>query len=281
MIRLLPDRLYIQVKYFYHFKKIVNFRKPKTFNEKIQWLKLYDRRSIYTTMVDKYEAKKYIAKIVGDEYLIPTLGVWNKFDEIDFSLLPNQFVLKTTHDCGGVVICKNKKEFDKEKARAFLDEHLKSNYFYEGREWPYKNVKHRIIAEEYKENSSTNDLKDYKIFAFDGVPKAIFVASDRQNKEETKFDFYDMDFNHLEIQNGHPNSTKLIPTPIQFQTMKRLASLLSKGIPHLRVDFYEANGRLYVGELTLSHYSGFVPFVPDHWDYIFGNWISLPIKKSK
>ena len=282
ILKLLPDRVFIDIKYYAHFHRFPNLNNPKTFNEKIQWLKLNDRRSVYTTMVDKFQAKEYISKIVGAEYTIPTIGVWNSFDEIDFSSMPNQFVLKTTHDCGGIVICKNKDMFDKSVARSLLEKHLREDYFYEGREWPYKNVQHRIIAEPYIENTITGDLKDYKIFAFDGQPRVLFVASDRQNQqEETKFDFYDMEFRHLDIQNGHPNSKEKINVPSRFEEMKRLAALLSKGIPNVRVDFYEANGKLYVGELTLFHYSGFVPFRPDEWDYKLGSWISLPIGVKK
>lgn len=278
---ILPDAMYIKLKYWFHFKKLPNLKNPKTFNEKIQWLKLYDRKPIYTMMVDKYDAKEYIRSIVGSEYIIPSYGVWDKFEDIDFDSLPNSFVLKTTHDCGGVVICKNKSLFDKDKARKLLNEHLSRNYFYEGREWPYKNVKPRIFAECYMENSSTNDLKDYKFFCFDGEVKALFVAADRQSQEETKFDFYDDNFNHLDLRNGHPNSECGIERPKNFELMKRLASKLSVGIPQLRVDFYEVDGHVYVGELTFSHYSGMIPFDPEQWDRKFGDWIKLPLAKQR
>lgn len=278
IMKLLPDELFIKIKYFYHFKKMPNLKHPSTFNEKIQWLKLHDRKNIYSKMVDKHEAKQIIASIVGEEYVIPSYGVWDKFDDIDFDLLPDCFVLKTTHDCGGVIICRDKNTFDKNEARKFLNKHLKFQYFYEGREWPYKNVPPRIIAEAYMENSSTKDLKDYKFFTFDGKAKVLFIASERQNEnEETKFDFYDMEFNHLPIKNGHPNSEKEFEIPENFSLMKELAEKLSKDIPHLRVDFYEVNGKVYVGELTFSHYSGFVPFDPPKWDMIFGDWIDLGI----
>jgi len=271
------DKAYISLKYWYHFKKIPKLKNPQTFNEKIQWLKLYDRKPIYSTMVDKYEAKLYIKGIIGDKYIIPSYGVWDSFEDINFDMLPNQFVLKTTHDCGGVVICTDKGKFNKEKARVHLEAHLKRNYYYEGREWPYKNVKPRILAEKYMENESSKDLKDYKFFCFDGKVKALFVAADRQSQnEETKFDFYDEQFNHLDIRNGHPNSERPIEKPINFELMKELASKLSKGFPHLRVDFYEVNGEVYIGELTFSHYSGMIPFEPEQWDYIFGSWIRLP-----
>lgn len=278
LARYVPDKAFIRMKYFHHFGKFPNLKNPQTYNEKLQWLKLYDRRYEYTNMVDKYEAKKVISNIVGEQYIVPNYGVWDSFDEIDFDKLPNQFVLKTTHDCGGVVICKDKKKFDKVTAKRFLEKHLAYNYFFEGREWPYKNIKPRILAEAYLENFDSKDLKDYKVFAFDGEARVLFVASDRQNKEvETKFDFYDMEFNHLNIRNGHPNSQKHCEKPSTLEYMKYLAEKISNGYPHIRVDFYEVDGRLYIGELTLFHFSGFVPFEPNLWDYEFGKWIKLPI----
>ena len=233
-------------------------------------------------MADKYEAKKWISDRIGNEYVIPILGgPWNSFDEIDFSKLPNQFVLKTTHDCGGVVICKDKKELNMNQIKIFLEKHLKNNYFLTGREWPYKNIKPRIFAEAYMNDGLTKknnkeQLTDYKFFCFDGTPKAMFIATDRADETvDTKFDFYDMQFNHLPIIQGHPNSQTSHDKPQNFEKMKKIAGQLSKGVPQLRVDFYEANGKVYVGELTLFHYSGTVPFNPEKWDYIFGEWINL------
>lgn len=280
VLTILPDKTFIRLKYWYHFRKLPDLNNPRTFNEKIQWLKLYDRKPIYSKMVDKYEAKSYIEAIIGKEYIIPSFGVWESFEDIPFDNLPEQFVLKTTHDCGGVVICKKKNEFNKEKAKRFLKSHLERNYYYEGREWPYKNVQPRILAEAYMENTASSDLKDYKFFCFDGVVKALFIAADRQSlEEETKFDFYDENFNHLDIRNGHPNSKVEVEKPQNFELMKELASKLSKGFPHLRVDFYEVDGNVYVGELTFSHFSGMIPFEPEKWDYIFGEWIQLPKDK--
>ncbi len=276
----LPDRLYLQLKYLQRMHKLLNLKDPQTFSEKLQWLKLYDRNQLYTTLVDKYAVKKWVGDKIGEQYIIPTFGVWNNFDEIDFDKLPDQFVLKTTHDSGGVVICRDKKRFDKQSARLKLTKSLKHDYFYHGREWPYKNVPHRIIAEKYMLDKQTQELRDYKFFCFNGTPKMLFVASDRQNpNEETKFDFYDMDFNHLPFTNGHPNSSKQIAKPKSFEKMKELAAVLSQHIPHVRVDFYETNGEVYFGELTLAHWSGMMPFEPTKWDKIIGDWLKLPGKK--
>lgn len=276
------DRQYLKLLYRVKMGKKLNLDNPQTFNEKLQWLKLYDRNPDYIRMVDKYEAKKYVADIIGKEYIIPTLGVWNNFDEIDFDMLPNQFVLKCTHDSGGIVICKDKKNFDKNIARNVIQHSLCRNYYLNTREWPYKNVKPRIIAEKYMEDVDTEDLKDYKFFAFNGIPQSLFIATERQSKqEETKFDFYDMQFNHLDFINGHPNATYSLEKPKCFEEMKKLAAQLSEGIPQVRVDFYEVNGKVFFGELTLFHWSGLVPFIPEKWDDIFGSWIQLPYKNRR
>ncbi|MBQ2818876.1 MAG: glycosyl transferase [Clostridia bacterium] len=260
----------------------LDLENPQTFNEKLQWLKLYDRKPIYTTMVDKYKVKKYVADIIGEEYIIPTIGVWNNFDEIDFDALPNQFVLKCTHDSGGLIICRDKSKLDINAAREKINKALRRDYYLYSREWPYKAVKPRIIAENYMEDTKTAELRDYKFFCFDGEVKAMFIATDRASKiEETKFDFFDENYNHLPFTNGHPNADVLPEKPEKFELMKELASKLSKGIPYLRVDFYEVDGKIYFGELTFYHWSGFVPFEPTQWDYTLGEWITLPEKTEE
>ncbi len=276
----LPDELYLRLVYLGRTGKLLNLKNPQKYNEKLQWLKLYDRKPEYTRMVDKYEAKLYVAERIGQEYIIPTYGVWDSFDEIDFDSLPNQFVLKTTHDCGGLVICTDKAKLDMDKARQTIENHMHRPYYLHGREWPYKNVKPRILAEQYMEDLKTRELRDYKFFCFDGEVKALFIATERQLAgEETKFDFFDAEYNHLPFINGHPNASKLPEKPVCFEQMKVLAGKLSEGIPHLRVDFYEVDGKIYFGELTFSHWSGMVPFEPEQWDYTFGSWIKLPDKK--
>lgn len=257
--------------------KELNLDNPQTFSEKLQWLKLNNRQPVMCDMVDKVEAKKYVANLIGEEYIIPTLGVYNSVDEIDFEALPNQFVLKCTHDSGGLVICKDKSKLDIAASKKKLAKSLKCNYYYQNREWPYKNLTPRIIAEQYMEDESGYELKDYKFFCFDGEVKALFIATDRGvENEETKFDFFDTDFNHLPFTNGHPNALRKINKPAGFEEMKQLASKLSTGHPHLRVDFYDINGKIYFGELTFYHWSGTMPFEPEEWDYTFGSWIKLP-----
>ncbi len=275
----ISDEQYLNIAYRITMGKRLHLEDPQTYNEKLQWLKIYDRRPVYTMMVDKADVKHYVASIIGEEHIIPTLGVWDRFEDIDFDSLPNQFVLKCTHDSGGLVICKDKSKLDKKKAKRLLNGCLKNNFYWGQREWPYKNVKPRILAEKYMVDESGYELKDYKWFCFEGKAKALFIATDRNTPgEETKFDFYDMNFKHLPFTNGHPNSSKEIKKPAGYDEMRELAQKLSKGIPHVRVDLYDINGHIYFGEFTFSHWSGMVPFVPEEWDYTFGSWIKLPPK---
>jgi glycosyltransferase involved in cell wall biosynthesis len=257
--------------------KRLKLNPPVTYNEKLQWLKLYDRAPRYTQMVDKYEVRKYIADKIGEEYLIPLLGVWDRFDDIDFDKLPDQFVLKCTHDSGSVFICKEKNDCNIKAAKKKISKSLKKNYYHHYREWPYKNIKPRVIAEQFMVDESGIELKDYKFFCFDGVPKMLFIASDRPH--DTRFDFYDIEFNHLPFEQGHPWATKQINKPEDFNEMLEIAAELSQNIPHVRVDLYDINGKIYFGELTFTHYSGSVPFRPEVWDTKIGNWLKLPIMK--
>lgn len=272
------DKRYLELLYWYKMKKRLNLDNPQTFNEKLQWLKLYDRNPRYTAMVDKYEVKKYVTEMLGEEYIIPTLGVWDNFDEIDFDSLPDQFVLKCTHDSGGLVIVTDKNKLNRKAAKKKINHCLRRNYFYNTREWPYKNVKPRIIAEQYMIDESGYELKDYKFFVFDGVVRAMFIATDRNASTETCFDFFDRDFHHLPFTNGHPNADHEIKMPDNYKEMIRLAEILGKGIPQVRIDFYSISGRIYFGEVTFFHWGGVQPFVPEKWDYTFGSWIQLPLK---
>ena len=248
-------------------------RHPHTYNEKLNWLKLYDRNPLYKQLVDKYEVKKYVSNLIGKEFIIPTLQIVNKFDDILFEKLPNQFVIKCTHDSEGLVIVKDKKQFDKKVAKRIIENAQKFNFYYIGREWPYKDVKPRIIVEPYLEDHIDGELRDYKFFCFDGEPKAMFIASGR-SKGETKFDYFDLDFNHIDIIQHYPNAGN-VRKPVNFDKMVELSKVLSKGFHHIRVDFYEVNERVYFGEYTFYHFSGFQPFHPDKWDKVFGNWLKL------
>ncbi len=278
----IDDETYIKTVFKISMGKKLNLDSPQTFSEKLQWMKLYDRNPLYTKLVDKYEVKQIVEEKIGRQYIIPTLGVWEKFDDIDFDKLPNQFVLKCTHDSGGLVICKDKSKLDINKARKLISKCLNHSYFWGDREWPYKNVPPRIIAEAYMEDSKTSELRDYKFFCFDGQVKALFIATNRsKGAHETKFDFFDENYNHLPFTNGHPNADVIPEKPVCFEEMKQIAAILSKGIPQVRVDLYEVDGKVYFGEMTFFHWSGHMPFEPEEWDYKFGSWINLNKNKDE
>ena len=275
LVDLLPDSTYLKLIFYARLGYRLNLKSPKTFNEKIQWLKLYDKHPEYTRMVDKVDAKEYVASIIGQEYIIPTFGVWDSIQDIDWEKLPQQFVVKSTNDSGGVVVCKDKSLFNVDKAVEKLQRTGNRDYTKINKEYPYHNVSHRYIAEQYLEDESGFELKDYKIFCFNGVPKFLFVATGRQ-QNDTRFDFFDCEFNHLPVTNGHPNADIQPTKPQNFEEMLEIASRLSQGIPHVRVDLYNVKGRIYFGELTFFHWSGIVPFEPIEWDYKFGEYIKLP-----
>lgn len=270
----IPDKLYLQIAYRLTLKKRLNLKNPTTFNEKTQWLKLYDRKPEYTRMVDKFEAKNFIAERIGTEYVISTLGVWDNFDQIDFDSLPDQFVLKCTHDSGGLVVCRDKAKLDIEKARQIIESSLKCNYYWSKREWPYKDVKPRILAETYLEDAEDDALTDYKYFCFNGEAKVMYICKD--HGKEPRTDFFDMEFNHLPIEARDPNAAVMPEKPEQFEKMRELAETLSAGIPHLRVDFYLIKDKIYVGELTFFHMSGLTKIKPEEWNVKMGQWINKP-----
>lgn len=270
------DETFLKILYKFNINKELNLENPQTFNEKLQWLKLNDRKDIYTTMVDKYEVKKYVSDIIGEEYVIPTLGVYDNFNEIDFEKLPDKFVMKCTHDSGGVVICKDKKELDIKKAKKKINKSLKNNYYYSGREWPYKNVKPRIIIEELLEDESNEDLIDYKFMCFNGKVKCSFVCLNRRSEFGLNVDFYDLEWNKMPFERHYPNSDITLNRPENYERMIQLAEKLAKNIPFVRVDFYNVKGKIYFGELTFYPGSGFEEFTPYEWDKKLGNMLILP-----
>lgn len=275
--RIWPDKLFLKLKFCWTMDERLNLRNPITFNQKLQWLKLYNRKLEYTTMVDKYAVKEYVASIIGKEHIIPTLGVWNSVDEIDWDALPNQFVLKTTHGGGGcdVIICKDKANFNKSVAKEKLNKSLKSDIFWVFREWPYKNVPKRILAEKYFTNNG-KELEDYKVHCFNGEPKFILVCSNRYGDGEIVYDFYSPNWELLDVRRpGHPKSKEASKAPEQLRQMLELSRTLSKDIPFLRTDFYIIDNKIYFGELTFFPASGMSKFEPQDWDYTFGNYLKL------
>lgn len=272
------------LKYYYKsiFKKELNLLNPQTFSEKIQWLKLNDKNDSYSIMVDKYKAKNYVTKIMGNEYIIPTIDVYDNFNEIRFDKLPNQFVIKCTHDSGGIVIVKDKSKIDKEKVKKKINKSLKHNYFYCWREWPYKNVKPRILIEKYMEQNEEKSLIDYKVMVFNGKAKCTFVCSDRDEKGNVFIDVYDNKWNKMKIERkNHKNSNKTIKKPINYELMIKYAEYFARKIPFLRVDFYEINNKLYFSEFTFYPASGFDEFKNYDDDILLGSWLQLPKLKEE
>lgn len=275
----LPDKIYILWMYYLECGHSLNLNNPRRYNEKLQWLKLYYRDPLWTKMVDKCAVKEFVSERVSDKYVVPCLGVWERAEDIEWDKLPNQFVLKTNHDSGnnGVFICRDKSKINKEKWIKKINASLKRDTSIPGREWPYKDVERCVFAEEYLEDA-TGELRDYKFFCFDGLVKYLFIATERQSGGEVKFNYFDADFNDLGIVQHHPMSDKRIEKPRMFDQMKELAAVLSKGLPEVRVDLYEVNGKIYFGEFTFFHHGGVVPFHPDKWDFIWGENIVLPAK---
>lgn len=268
----IPDELYLKLRFYIDLGRRLDLDNPRTYNEKIQWLKLHDRRSEMIGFVDKYAVRDYIKQIIGEKYLVPLLGVYNRFAEIDFEQLPNAFVLKCTHDSGGYVICKDKSKLNLRAAQRTLGKRLKLNYYDRFREWPYKYVKPRIICEEYLQDNIT----DYKFLCFHGEPKLIQVHRDRENGHT--LDFYDVNWHKTSIRRFTKTAEGLIPRPQCLEEMLWVAQKLSKDEIHVRIDLYEVDGKVYFGEKTYYSGSGLVPFAKDEYDELLGCWIRLPVE---
>lgn len=275
-MRLLPDAVYLKLVYRARIGRPLNLNSPKGFNEKLQWLKLYDRNPLYTKLVDKAEVKPWVAERIGWEHVVPTLGVWDSFDDIDFGALPERFVLKCTHDSGGLAICRDLSTFDMAAARRKIERSLANNYFWSGREWPYKDVRPRIIAEEYLDPAGEQvGLTDYKVMCFGGQARCEFTCTGRADGN-LHVDFFDTEWNHMPFTRHYPNADVPPEAPERLKDMVAMAERLSEGMPFVRVDFYEVAGQYYFGEMTFYPGSGMEEFDPARWDEELGSWIELP-----
>lgn len=283
----ISDEKFLKLAFMVNIHAPLRLETPKTFNEKLQWLKIYDRNPIYTRMVDKIDVKEWVAQSIGEEHVVPTLACWDSVETIDVSSLPNRFVLKTNHDSGSVVVCNDKTRFDIEGAKAALGRALSRNLYYATREWPYKGVVPRIFAESHladfycvdavpKKNSGVMmDIPDYKFMCFDGTVKSIFTCTNRF-EGDLRVDFFDREWNHMPFTRRYPNADRVPLRPKRLSEMICLAESLSKGIPFVRVDFYEIGSRVFFGEMTFYPGSGFERFEPIEWDYTLGSWLTLP-----
>lgn len=269
----MSDKFYIRTLWRMVMGYKLDLKSPKTFNEKLQWLKLNDRNPLYTTLVDKLRVKDWVASRIGTQYVIPTLAIYNSVDDIDLAALPNQFVLKCNHDSGSVVVCKDKESFDLEAAKKKLDTAMEHNFYWEAREWPYKNVKPCIFAEKFMEDDTGEELRDYKFWCFNGVPKVMYCSVKNDSIWEN---YYDMNFTPLEINHGYPMSTNPVKEPLTFREMQRIISDIALQIPFVRVDFYEISGRVFFGEFTFYDFAGLKPFQSLKQDMVLGKMIQLP-----
>lgn len=268
----LTDKLYLKILYRLVFGKTLHLKNPVTFNEKLNWLKLYWRQPVFTKMADKYEAKQFVKDLIGEQYVVKNYGVYNNWNDIDFNLLPSSFVIKGTHDSGGAFICKNKKTFEEKKVREKVEANQRWNFFYWYREWPYKNIKPRIIVDELLDDHSGNELRDYKFWCFNGTPTYMYCTIKGRNVYEN---FYDMDFQPIMIDHGFPRHQPEFTKPENFELMKDLAAKLSKSVPFVRVDFFDVEGKVYFGEFTFYDWGGMRPF-GDNWDEKLGGLLLLP-----
>lgn len=272
----MSDKFYVKVQWWMIMGYELDLHNPRTFNEKLQWLKLYDRNPLYTELVDKYRVKDWVAAKIGSEYVIPTLKMYKTPEEIDLNELPEQFVLKCNHDSGSVIICKNKALFDLTAAKQKLSKCINHNFYKDAREWAYKNVKPVLFAEKFMYEEGGENLMDYKFFCFNGMPRVMYMS--RDHAEHCTTDFFDMEFNRLPIRMQAPNSDVPPQKPKQFEELKRLASILSEGIPQVRVDFYVVDGKIYFGEMTFYHCAGLAEVKPSEWNSKLGDMICLPQK---
>ena len=268
----LSDINYLRLIFFIVFGKRLNLKNPRTFNEKLSWLKIYGRRDIYTTMADKYAAKQFVASQIGREHVVENYGVYEKWTDIKFDELPEEFVIKCTHDSGGAFICRNKINFNKGSVQRQIEKNLNRDYFHPFREWPYKNIPHRIIVDRLLDDKTGSELRDYKFWCFNGVPKYMYCTIKGKNIYEN---FYDMDFHPVPIDHGFPRHTPEFEKPFAFEEMKTLASKLSQGVPFVRVDFFYVEGTVYFGEFTFYDWAGLRPF-RGNWDKELGKLILLP-----
>ena len=282
ILRVLPDKVYLQLQYYYTLKKFINFKNPKTFNEKLQWLKINDRKPEYTKLVDKLAVKEFITDTIGKEYIIPTLGVWTDVKDIDFDNLPDQFVLKANHDSGSVVVCRDKKKFDKEKAIEKLSRSMKRNFYWYGREWSYKDVKPCIFAEQYMEDgvSAKNmpqGLTDYKFFCFNGDPKFVYVSKGLENHATAQISFYDLNGDEMPFHRTDFAPIGEYQFPNNFENMIDVARKIANNIDcsFTRVDLYSISNHIYFSEITFQPASGLLPLVPNEWDFKLGEMLKI------
>ena len=273
LLRLIPDEPYIKMAFWIKNGKRLDLKTPKTFCDKLNWMKNHDRHPEYTRLVDKVAVREHLKELLGEDIGIPILGVWEHYDDIDFNVLPEKFVLKCNHDSRSVRVITDKAAMDHAALREFYEGRLKQNHYVMGREYPYRDVPPRIYAEQYMIPEGQSDINDYKFLCFDGEPAVMFIATGRSN--DCRSDFFDMDFNHLDMRNSHFQAENPPAKPECFEEMKALARKLSQGMRYVRIDLYEIDGKVYFSEYTFFDAGGFWPKQPEEWEYKLGEMIRL------
>lgn len=277
---MLPDKMYLSLRYYVVFGRKLNWKNPQSFSEKLHWLKLYGYKDIYSSLVDKIVVKSIVSKKIGEKYIIPTLQTWDSAEAIDFDRLPNEFVLKCNHNSGEVFLCRDKSELDEDQVRKRIREMLKEDYFLRARETPYKYIMRKVFAEKLIGGGSKKSLTDYKFYCFDGAVQIILVVQGRDD-EGRSFDYFDKKWTHLDACDvGEKNAEVTPKKPMKLEEMIFISEELSMGIPHVRVDLYYEAGCVYFGELTFYDGGGFAVYNEDKWDYIFGQYLTLPYNEK-
>ncbi|MDT2848674.1 ATP-grasp fold amidoligase family protein [Vagococcus carniphilus] len=274
--RLLSDETFLKIQYKYVTGEKLNLDSPKSFNEKLQYLKIEQREPIFTEVADKFKVREYVSSTIGQEYLIPLYGVYDSFDEINFQDLPDEYVIKTNHNSGGYFLVPDSKKININAARSKLEPMLKKNYYYFTREWPYKNIKPKLICEKYLRENDDMELRDYRFFCFDGEVKFIAVDLSIVDKSKVRRNLYDKNWKLLDEEISYERDlTEKIPKPKNLSEMIDLAEKLSSNFKHVRVDLYNINNKIYFGELTMYHQSGYGDIRPQSFNKLMGSWIKL------
>ena len=273
LLRFIPDEPYLKMVFWIKTGKKLNLKNPRTFCDKLNWLKLHDFKPEFTRLADKIAVRDHIKELLGEDICLPLLGVWEHYDDIDFDTLPDKFVMKCNHDSGSVKIIRDKSSMDHAALREFFEGRLKLNPFVLGREYPYKDIKPRILVEKFMTSNTGRDIRDYKFLCFDGTPRYMFVISDRST--DCRSDFYDMDFNRLPIVDTYPMSDEPMEKPVFFDEMVELVTKLAQGLRTVRIDLYEIDGKIYFGEYTFYDGGGFWPKEPEEWEYRMGDLIRI------
>lgn len=278
VMRLLPTKWWVKIDYRFHLGKKCDLKNPQTLNEKLCWLKVYDLDDRQMVLADKYSVRQYITDQIGSEYLVPQYGVWECFDQIDFNSLPEQFVLKPTHTSGDIFFCENKSQLDRKALQNIVNSWMRRNYFDQGKEWGYKHIKPRIIAQEILYEEDGEILRNYKIMCFNGEPKVVQITQNHENGSGITVNYYDMQWNPLPVKKKYSVGKGLSKPPAGYDHMINLCKVLAKPFLFVRLDFYISYGKIYFGEFTFCPGSGIERYYPDEWDYIFGSWLKLPPK---